>query len=110
MLLHIIRDMLAKIVEDIDAGNSHIPEFQQHEILDYLTKLHNPEDKLSKYQAIKYLNDNGIKISRASFDNYVKEGKLPKPKHESGFKENFWNKADFKDFIDKKKNSNELLK
>ena len=48
MLLHIIRDMLAKIVEDIDAGNSHIPEFQQHEILDYLTKLHNPEDKLSK--------------------------------------------------------------
>ena len=80
--------MLAKIVKDIDAGNSHIPEFQQHEILDYLTKLHNPEDKLSKYQAIKYLNDNNIKISRATLDNYVKEGKLPKPKHEAGFKEN----------------------
>ena len=89
MLLKIIRDMLAKIVEDIDAGNSNISEFQQHEILDYLTKLHNPEDKLSKYQAIKYLNDNNIKISRATFDNYVKEDKLPKPKHEAGFKENF---------------------
>ena len=81
--------MLAKIVEDIDTGNSNIPESQQHEILDYLTKLHNPEDKLSKYQAIKYLNDNNIKISRATFDNHVKEGKLPKPKHEAGFKENF---------------------
>ena len=89
MFLKVIRDLLAKIVDDIDTGNSNIPESQQHEILDYLTKLHNPEDKLSKYQAIKYLNDNGIKICRASFDNYVKEGKLPKPKHEAGFKENF---------------------
>ncbi len=95
--------MLAKIVADIDAGNSNITESQQHEILDYLTKLHNPEDKLSKYQAIKYLNDNDIKISRASFDNYVRDGKLPKPKHEAGFKENFWVKSDFRDFIDKKK-------
>ena len=102
--------MLIKIVNDIDSGNSNISEGQQHEILDYLTKIHNPEDKLSKYQAIKHINDNGIKISRASFDNYVKEGKLPKPKHEAGFKENFWTKSDFKDFIDKKKNSNELLK
>lgn len=81
--------MLIKIVNDIDSGNSNISEGQQHEILDYLTKIHNPEDKLSKYQAIKHINDNGIKISRASFDNYVKEGKLPKPKHEAGFKENF---------------------
>lgn len=89
MLLKIIRDMLAKIVDDIDAGNTNISESQQYEILEYLTKIHNPEDKLSKYQSIKYLNDNGIKISRASFDNYVKDGKLPKPKHEAGFKENF---------------------
>ena len=102
--------MLAKIIDAIDTGNSNISEGQQYEILEYLTKLSNPEDKLSKYQAIKYLNDNNIKISRASFDNYVKDGKLPKPKHEAGFKENFWVKSDFKDFIDKKKNSNELLK
>ena len=55
-------------------------------------------------------NDSGIKMSRATFDNYVKDGKLPKSRHQVGFKELFWYKEDFDDFIDKKKNSNELLK
>jgi predicted DNA-binding transcriptional regulator AlpA len=49
-------------------------------------------------------------MSRATFDNYVKEGKLPKSRHQAGFKEIFWYKEDFDKFIDSKKYSNELLK
>jgi predicted transcriptional regulator len=43
----------------------------------------NPESKLSKYQAAKELGK-----SRATIDNYVREGKL-KLREQQGFKEKF---------------------
>lgn len=45
--------------------------------------------KLSKYQACKYLN-----VSRATFDNYVRDKKIPKGRKQQGFKELFWYKKD----------------
>jgi predicted site-specific integrase-resolvase len=47
-----------------------------------LKRLTDREKRLSKYEACRYLN-----VSRATFDNYVREGKLPRGKHEVGFKE-----------------------
>jgi predicted DNA-binding transcriptional regulator AlpA len=44
---------------------------------------------MSKYQAYTYLN-----MSRATFDNLVREGKLPKGVKVAGFKELFWYKKD----------------
>lgn len=44
----------------------------------------NPESKLSKYQAIKFLG-----ISRATFDNYIAKGLIPKGMEQQGFKEKF---------------------
>ncbi|MCI6614893.1 MAG: hypothetical protein MSC51_03540 [Mollicutes bacterium] len=44
---------------------------------------------MSKYQAFNYLH-----ISRASFDNLVKENKIPKGKKQQGFTEKFWFKKD----------------
>ena len=88
-MLEIIKKMLHKIIDDIDAGNSNLTEAETLEILEHLTLLSNKEGKLSKYQAIKYINDSGIKMSRATFDNYVRDGKLPKGKHQAGFKEIF---------------------
>ena len=49
--------------------------------------------KYSKYQAINYLN-----ISRATFDNYVADGKIPKGRKQQGFKEIFWLKSDLDKF------------
>ena len=49
---------------------------------------------MSKYQAYQYLN-----VSRATFDNYVREGRLPRGKKEAGFKELSWKKQDLDDFI-----------
>ena len=54
---------------------------------------------MSKYQACKYLN-----ISRATFDNYVREGSIPRGKKEAGFKELFYTKKDLDDFVRKAKN------
>lgn len=89
MLMKIIRDLLVKVVEDIDAGNSNSTECEQKEIIELISYFTNKQEKLSKYQSIKYINDCGIKMSRATFDNYVKDGKLPSGRHQSGFKEIF---------------------
>lgn len=64
-----------------------------------LKELTDKEKRLSKYQACQYLN-----VSRATFDNYVREGKLPKGKKEAGFKELFYTKKDLDTFIADRKN------
>ena len=88
-MLKVIRNLLQKLLDDIDAGNSNISESDAIEIIDSLKRFTNKEKALSKYAACQYLN-----ISRATFDRYVAESKLPKGKHEIGFKEKFWLKKD----------------
>lgn len=92
-MLKIIRNLLAKIVDDIDCGNSKASEDEQLELLKYLQAFTDKTFKMSKYQACQYLN-----MSRASFDNYVREGKLPRGKKEAGFKELFWTQKDLDAF------------
>ena len=82
--IKLLKNCLQTIIENIDCGNSKISEEECEELLDAINKATNVQNKLSKYQAIKYLG-----ISRATFDNLVKEGKIPKGKKEQGFKELF---------------------
>ena len=35
-----------------------------------------------------------LKVSRATFDNYVRAGKIPKGRKQIGFKELYWYKKD----------------
>lgn len=93
-MLKVIRNLLAKIVDNIDAGNSNITENEALELAKVLQSYTDKTVKMSKYQACQYLN-----ISRASFDNYVREGKLPRGKKEAGFKELFWTQKDLDNFI-----------
>lgn len=88
-MLKIIRELLVKIINDIDTGNSNINEEECSLLIEHLSEFTNKNEKLSKYQACKYLN-----ISRATFDNYVKDGKLPKGRKQQGFKELFFYKKD----------------
>lgn len=96
--LKIVKSVLEQIIEDIDCGNSKADETELDEILDIINKATNTRNKLSKYQACKYL-----KMPRSTFDNWVREGKIPEGKKEQGFKEKFWIKAD----LDKVKNDAE---
>ena len=92
-MLKIIREILAKIINDIDAGNRNINESDGIEIVKMLQSYTDKTIKMSKYQACHYLN-----VSRATFDNYVREGKLPRGKKEAGFKELFWTQKDLDEF------------
>ena len=42
-----------------------------------------------------------LNVSRTTFDNYVREGKLPRGKHEIGFKELSWSKKELDEFVKK---------
>ena len=98
-MLKVIRDLLEKIVSDIDAGNSNITEEEALKLTKVLQSYTDKTVKMSKYQACMYLH-----ISRATFDNYVREGSIPRGKKEAGFKELFWTLKDLDDFVRKAKN------
>ena len=49
---------------------------------------------MSKIAACDYLG-----ISRATFDNYVRDGFIPKGRKDEGFKELSWSKIDLDIFI-----------
>lgn len=98
-MMNILKNELQRIIDNIDTGNSNIPnEEELEEILDLINKATNTQNKLSKYQAMKYLN-----VSRATFDRYVSEGKIPPGKKEQGFKELFWVKKDLDNFLNNQK-------
>lgn len=55
-MLKIIRNLLAKIIDDIDAGNSNITEDEAIKLIGTLKELTDKEKRLSKYAACRYLN------------------------------------------------------
>lgn len=95
-MLNVIRSLLAKLINDIDAGNSNITEEEGSKIIDMLSVV--ADGRMSKYQACQYLN-----ISRATFDNLVRDGFLPEGKHQAGFKEKYWRKTDIMKYTPKSK-------
>lgn len=85
---------ILKIIDNIDTGNSNLTEEETIKVIETLKSFTDRELRLSKYQACQYLN-----ISRASFDNYVRSGKLPQGLKQAGFKEKFWTKKTLDFFI-----------
>ena len=83
-MLQTIKEVLLKIVDDIDDTDAA-------KILKALREYTRKDVPMSKYQAYTYLG-----ISRATFDNLVSAGKLPPGKKVPGFKEKAWYKKDLK--------------
>lgn len=96
-MLNILKRHLYKIIDDIDSGNSNITEEEALQLCTTLKELTRKDERMSKYKAYTYLN-----ISRATFDNYVAQGLLPKGKKEAGYKELSWYKKDLDMFIKRK--------
>ena len=94
MLMDVIAQLLEQCLGNIKAGTSNISEEDQLEIIAMLKKYTDKDRRLSKYQACTYLN-----MSRATFDNYVREGKIPKGKKEIGWKELSWSESELKEVI-----------
>ena len=72
---------LTLIAKKIETGNCELTEEQMVNIFSVIST-----EVMSKEQACSFLN-----ISRSKFDSLVREGKLPKGRKVSGFKELFWN-------------------
>lgn len=91
-MLHLIKIILQQFINDIDSGNSNINEQEQEELLNLLQKFNQKE--LSKIEAANYIG-----VCRATFDNYINKGLIPKGHKRQGFKELRWNKKDLDDYI-----------
>lgn len=89
MLKSIIRALLKKFIDDIDSGNCNMTTEQQSKIISVLSNIANPDQRMSKIQACDYLG-----VSRATFDNYVRDGFIPKGIKQEGFKKLSWHKVD----------------
>lgn len=92
--MDVIAQLLEQCLGNIKAGTSNISEEDQLEIVAMLKKYTDKDRRLSKYQACTYLN-----MSRATFDNYIREGKIPKGKKETGWKELSWSESELKEVI-----------
>jgi len=97
-MLNVLKNLLVDIIDDIECGNSNISEEDEFKIVELLRSYTRKDVPMSKYQAYTFLN-----MSRATFDNYIKEGKLPKGRKLAGFKELIWYKRDLIEYIKKNK-------
>lgn len=82
-------EALEGFCKEIRVGNSHLDEKQLITLVDACSNIPFPNNKLSKEQCCQYLN-----VSRATFDNLVRDGEIPRGEKQQGFKELSWNKLD----------------
>ena len=95
--LSIIRELLNKTIDDIDAGNSNITENEEKEVIELLQTIN--DDKLSKYQARQILNN----MPASTFDKLVRDGKIPRGRKRAGWTELYWYKKDIMKYLAKSK-------
>lgn len=94
-MLKVIKTILQKFIDDIDADNTNISYEQQCDIIKILSNVDIGKDnEMNKTQAADYLG-----VSRATFDNYVRDGFIPKGKQVGNFKELRWYKSDLDLFL-----------
>ena len=90
-LIQLLRSELVAIIKRIDNGDCDISDVDDmNEVITVLRKTTHRDKPISKYAACEYLH-----ISRATFDNYVSNGLIPRGvnKHRDT-KTLFWWKSD----------------
>lgn len=87
-MLKLLSKELRNLADRIDSESTYLTEDEQMKIIGVIREM-DKEKPMSKYQAFNYLH-----ISRATFDNLVKEGKIPQGKKQQGFNELQWFQKD----------------
>ena len=99
-MLKVIRDLLLKVVDSIDAGNSNITEKEAFEIIDIIKHYTDTTQYYNRTQAAKYLN-----CSVQSFGLYRKAGKISEGiKQAGGVRQ--WTKQQLDEYVTKYKVNN----
>lgn len=86
-MIEVLRNLFQQLINDIDSGNSNISEEDQQKIIDFIQEITSPE--LSKVESANYIG-----VCRATFDNYISKGWIPKGHKRQGFNELRWYKSD----------------
>ena len=91
-MLGLLRELLQQLIDDIDSKNSNISEVDQLKAIEFIQQITSKE--LSKIESADYIG-----VSRATFDNYIREELIPKGHKRAGFKELSWYKSDLDTFL-----------
>lgn len=91
-MLGLLKELLQQLINDIDSGNSNISEKEQLDTIEFIQRIASKE--LSKIESAEYIG-----VSRATFDNYIRDNKIPRGHKRPGFKELSWNKNDLDKFL-----------
>lgn len=94
-----IAKILREIADKLDAGTSGIPDEEEAiQVMKNIAYLTDRSKPLSAYQVCQKLH-----ICRATLDNYIREGKLPKGNKTPGLSSLTWEEKVIDDFIAKNK-------
>lgn len=94
-MMKIIRTILQKWIDDIDADNTNLSYEQQCDLIRIMSNVDlGRENEMNKTQAAEYLG-----VCRATFDNYVRDGFIPQGRQVGKFKELRWYKSDLDLFL-----------
>lgn len=93
-MIKLIRQLLQKFADDIDSGSCEMSSEEQFKLISILSSLADKDQRISKQSACEYLG-----VCRATFDNYIRDGFIPKGRKDDGFKELSWSKLDLDLFI-----------
>ena len=94
-MMQLIRTLLQQFIDDIDTNNTNLSYKQQCDVIKVLSNVNIGQDnEMSKTEAAEYLG-----VCRATFDNYVRDGFIPKGKQVGKFKELRWYKSDLDLFL-----------
>ena len=94
--LKMIDSLLMEFHERIHSGRCLTNKLQSKMMLKFLHEIANKDEPISKAEACNY-----VRVSRATFDRLVKEGRLPKGKKRKGWTELVWYEKDLDEYIDK---------
>ncbi len=92
---NLIANILHKLANDLEAGTSTLNESGCHKVLNAINLMQNGDSEMTKTEAADYIG-----VCRATFDNYVKDGLIPRGSHNhKNTKAHFWWKSDLDQFL-----------
>ena len=95
--------LLEKLLGDLKADNTNLSEDEMLKVARCISEINTiQKTEFSKKEAYDYLH-----MSRASFDNKVREGKIPKGKKFPG--KLVWYKKDLDAYVNKEKKNNTYI-
>lgn len=92
---HLIANLLKKIANDLDAGTTTLDESGCRKVLHTINLMQNGDQEMTKSEASEYIG-----VCRATFDNYVRDGFIPRGNNNHrDTKTLFWWKSDLDQFL-----------